>query len=178
MNFATPAPLPSAPNALRRYLARAALMAAAWFGFNGADWNSWIVGGPVVLGAAWVSLRLLPAISWRWSFSGAILFAGFFLRESLRGGWDVARRALAPRLGLAPAIVCYDLRLPAGPARLFFCSAVSLLPGTSVIAIEQSRICVHVLDFSPHVEEELRELERRVAALFGLAPAKQGEASA
>ena len=69
---------------------------------------------------------------------GALDFAGFFLRESVRGGWDVARRAISPGLALSPAIVCYSFHLPPGPSRLFFCSAISLLPGTAVVAIADS----------------------------------------
>lgn len=128
-----------------------------------------MVGGPVVIAAAWISVKLLPVIPWHWSAGGALAFAGFFLRESLRGGWDVARRALSPQLALAPAIVCVPFHLPPGAARLFFCSAISLLPGTAVVAIAENNLCVHALDYSPRVEEELRDLELRVAALFGLA---------
>ena len=159
-------PLPS--TLAGRFLARLALMALIWLGLNGADWSSWIVGGPVAFAAAWISVKLLPAIPWHWSMWGVIAFAGFFLRESLRGGWDVARRALSPGLALSPAIVCHPLHLPAGPSRLFFCSAISLLPGTAVVSIAEGTICIHVLDGSPRVEEELRELERRVGSLFGL----------
>jgi multicomponent Na+:H+ antiporter subunit E len=143
-------------------------MALIWLGLNGADWSSWIVGGPVVFTAAWISVKLLPDIPWHWSAGGAISFAGWFLRESLRGGWDVAWRALSPKLALSPAIVCVPLHLPPGAARLFFCGAISLLPGTAVVAITKKSLCVHALDYSPRVEEELRELEGRVAALFGL----------
>ena len=114
-------------------------MALIWLGLNGADWSSWIVGGPVVFAAAWISVKLLPAIPWHWSVGGAIAFAGWFLRESLRGGWDVARRALSPKLALSPAIVCVPFHLPSGAARLFFCSAISLLPGTAVVAIAEEQ---------------------------------------
>jgi multicomponent Na+:H+ antiporter subunit E len=143
-------------------------MGLIWLGLNGADWTSWIVGGPAVAGAAWISVALLPDLDWRWSPVGAIRFTGYFLCESLRGGWDVASRALAPGPRLSPAIVCYPFHLPAGPARLFFCGTISLLPGTAVVAIEERQLCIHVLDASPRVEAELRELECRVAALFGL----------
>jgi len=122
----------------------------------------------VVLVAAWISVKLLPAVAWRWSAHGALVFAAYFLRESARGGWDVARRALSPGLVLSPAIVCHPFHFPAGPSRLFFCTAISLLPGTAVVAIADSNLCVHVLDNSISAEEELRELERRVGALFGL----------
>ncbi len=143
-------------------------MALLWLGLNGEDWSSWIVGGPVAFAAAWISVKLLPAIPWHWSVGSAIAFAGWFLRESLRGGWDVARRALSPKLALSPAIVRVPLHLPPGAARWFFCNAISLLPGTAVVAITEESLCVHTLDFSPGVEEELRGLEARVAALFGL----------
>jgi multicomponent Na+:H+ antiporter subunit E len=143
-------------------------MALIWLVLNGADWSSWIVGGPVVVAAAWISVKLLPEIPWHWSVGGAITFAGWFLRESLRGGWDVAWRALSPKLPVSPGIVCVPLRLPPGAVRWFFCNAVSLLPGTAVVAIMEESLCVHALDYSPRVEDELRELEVRVAALFGL----------
>lgn len=169
---------PPLPAIAWRFLPRLALFALLWLGLNGADWSSWIVGGPAVFTAAWISVKLLPTIPWHWSVSGALAFAGFFLRESVRGGWDVARRAISPGLALSPAIVCHSFHLPAGPSRLFFCSAISLLPGTAVVAIADSNICVHVLDHSSSVEEELRELERRVGALFGLEPMKEREPAA
>jgi len=162
----------------KRWLGRASLMALLWLGLNGLDGASWIIGVPAVLAAAWISVKLLPAVTWRWSVGGTLAFAGFFLRESVRGGWDVARRALWPRLPLSPAIVCYPFHLPAGPSRSFFGSAISLLPGTAVVAIAEGTICIHVLDSSPRVEEELRELERRVGALFGLGLMKEEETAA
>jgi multicomponent Na+:H+ antiporter subunit E len=165
------------PAVAGRFSARLALMALVWLGMNGTDWRSWLVGGPVVFAAAWVSVTLLPDTRWRLSAGGAIAFAGFFLRESLRGGWDVAWRALSPALPLSPAIVCFPLYLPPGSARLLFCGAISLLPGTAVVAITDGSICVHVLDASPRVEEELRELEDHVAGMFGLRLPEPEEAS-
>ncbi len=122
----------------------------------------------MVLAAAWISVKLLPAVSWRWSLRGMLLFAAYFLSESIRGGWDVARRAISPGMALSPAIVCHPFHLPSGPSRLFFCSVISLLPGTAVVAIAESNICVHVLDNSTSAGQELHELEQRVGALFGL----------
>jgi multicomponent Na+:H+ antiporter subunit E len=163
---------------LRRCLVRLVWMALLWLGLNGLDGHSWIVGGPVILAAAWISVQLLPAASWRWSPQGALAFAGYFLRESVRGGWDVARRAISARLTLSPAIVCHTFQLPTGPARLFFCSAISLLPGTAVVAIAESSVCVHVLDNSTAVKEELHKLEQRVGTLFGLELTKEKEPAA
>jgi multisubunit Na+/H+ antiporter MnhE subunit len=60
---------------------------------------------------------------------------------------------------------------------LLFCASISLLPGTAVVAITDGSIRVHVLDASPRVDDELRELEDRVAALFGLRLTEPEEAS-
>ncbi len=62
----------------------------------------------------------------------------------------------------------YALRLPVGAPRWLFCGTVSLLPGTAVVAIEDDRILVHVLNSEAHAQAELHALEVRVAALFGL----------
>lgn len=163
------APVQPTPPIARRFIARVSGMAVLWLGFNGADWHSWIVGGPMVIAAAWLSLRLLPASRWHWSVGEAIRFGGYFLRESLRGGWCVARSAFSARLAISPGLLRYQFRLPPGPARWFFCNAISLLPGTAVVAIEGDSLWAHVLDLSPQSAEELLDLERRIAALFELA---------
>jgi multicomponent Na+:H+ antiporter subunit E len=168
-------PITAAIARRRRFWVRLGWMALIWLGLNGTDGHSWLVGVPAVLAAAWISVKLRTGVPCQWSLRGGIAFAGFFLWESLRGGWDVARRALSPGLVMSPAIVAYPSHLPAGPARLFFCGAISLLPGTAVVGIEADQLRIHVLDHSPRVEEELRRLEFRVAALFGAAMPRSGE---
>ena len=175
MPSSPPAPILSTPPIARRFVARGTLMAVIWLGFNGTDWSSWMVGGPMVLAAAWLSLRLLPASTWHWSVGEAIRFGGYFLRESLRGGWGVARHALSARIAISPCLLRYQFRLPPGPARWFFCNTISLLPGTAVVAVEGDSLCAHVLDLSPQSAEELRDLEDRIAALFGLGWVEHGE---
>jgi multicomponent Na+:H+ antiporter subunit E len=152
-------------------------MAALWIGLNGTDAASWLVGLPVVALAAWVSLRLGAGTGWRWSLRAGLAFAGFFARESLLGGLDVARRALHPGLPLRPGVLIHVSRLPAGTPRQLLCGVVSLLPGTLVMEVQDATLRIHALEAGPRVAEELRALERRVAALFGLAPGEpRGEA--
>lgn len=151
-----------------RLLTRGALFAALWWLLNGGDVRSWVVGGPVVLAATALSLRLRPEQSWRWRLAGVLPMAWFFLRESVRGGFDVARRALRPSLPLNPGVLRFSTRLPAGSSRLFFAGLISLLPGTLVLCLEEDALQIHALDAGPGVDTELRALERRVAALFGV----------
>lgn len=150
-------------------LARAALFAALWWLLNGADARSWVVGGPVVLAAAAVSARLRPEQRWRWRLPGVLPMAWLFLRESVRGGFDVAQRALRPSLPLRPGVLIFRTRLPPGSARLLFLGLISLLPGTLVMGLEDDALQIHALDAGPGTETELRVLEQRVAALSGVA---------
>ena len=151
------------------FLARSRLAHLAHrLGLNGCDWRSWIIGGPAICATAWMAARIFPPVSWCGSVAGTLSFAGFFALESLRGGWDVARRALAPRLRLCPSMVSYPLRLPVGTARWLFCNSISLLPGTAVVAITEDRLLIHVLHTSPSVQRGLTTLEDRVAAVFSV----------
>jgi len=145
------------------------LLGLLWLGWNGADVRSWIIGGPVVLVAAWLSVRLMPGPGGPWRLRGLPAFVWFFVRESLRGGFDVAWRSLGLKQRLQPAMVTFAPRLPAGAARWLFCGCVSLLPGTCVVRIEAATLHIHVLDCRGAWQAELRALEQRVGALFGVA---------
>lgn len=145
------------------------LLAVLWTTLNGADVRSWIVGGPAVLAGGWIANRLGTGERWRLSAAGLARFMVFFLVESTRGGWDVARRAVSPRMPLRPGIVCYPVRLPAGAARVFFYGVISLLPGTAVVRVDENQVCVHALEaVSEESSGALRVLEDRVAAVFGV----------
>ncbi|MHC1768124.1 MAG: Na+/H+ antiporter subunit E [Verrucomicrobiia bacterium] len=168
MSTAPSIPASLSPPVWLRFLARAALMSLIWIALNGLDWGSWIVGGPMVLASTALSVWLLPVVPWHVSVVHAISFAAFFVVESIRGGWDVARHALAAPLRISPGLVRYRFHLPPGAARRFFCSIVSLLPGTATVATEADYLSAHALELTSETEEELRNLERRVAALFGV----------
>jgi multicomponent Na+:H+ antiporter subunit E len=157
---------------------RLVLLAGLWWLLTGGEAASWVVGAPVVLAATFVSGALTPAVTWRWSWTGALRFAGFFLRQSVVGGVDVAWRALHPRLPLRPGFVALALRLPPGASRVCLANVVSLLPGTLAARLEDDRLVVHTVDASAPVEADVRTVEARVAAMFNVAlpPAKGGPA--
>jgi len=159
-----------------RLFARLTMFAALWWLLNGADARSWIVGGPVVLAAAAMSFFLRPERTWRWRLAGVLPMAWSFLRESVRGAFDVARRAMRPNLPLNPGVLRISTRLPAGSARLLFAGLISLRPGTLVLGFEEAALQIHALDAGTAVEAELRALEQRVAKLFGIALRAVGEA--
>jgi multicomponent Na+:H+ antiporter subunit E len=121
----------------------------------------------VIIAATLVtSFWLVPVLSSRLSPRGVVRFLPYFLAQSLRGGLDVARRALDPRLPIAPILVEYEPTLASESTRIFFAAIVSLLPGT--LSVEMSTagsMRIHVLSGGSFRRAHLVELERRVADL-------------
>jgi multicomponent Na+:H+ antiporter subunit E len=158
---------PTTAPARRASFVRAALgLGVVWAGLNGTDMGSWLVGLPTVLtGALLVSRmhrRRQPALRW----AGVAPFAVYFLRQSVLGGWDVARRVMGPRLTIDPGFVAYRTSLPEGAERHLFLSVISLLPGTLTARFEGDTAHVHAIDVESDLQTELALLEQRVAGMF------------
>jgi multicomponent Na+:H+ antiporter subunit E len=119
--------------------------------------------------AAWASLKLLPPSRGRVRLAALLMLLPRFLWQSLVAGFDVARRAFAPRLDLQPGFVEYRTQLPPGSARSAFELISSLMPGTVPSDEGPRHIEYHCLDTRQPVAEQLAEEERAYA------PALQGE---
>jgi multicomponent Na+:H+ antiporter subunit E len=147
---------------------RLAGFGAAWMVLTGGSTRGWPVALATMIAATGASIVLVPAGSWRWRPLALVRFVPFFLGHSVRAGIDVALRALRPSLPIRPAVAVYAMRLPAGTARTFFAGVVSLFPGTVSLEVRGDELHVHLLDAAIPPEQSLRELERRVAELFGV----------
>lgn len=157
-------------------LVHAAVFAALWWALTGGAAGSWVVGLPVVVAATAASRRLWPRDTGWWSPLALARFLVFFLRESVRGGVDVARRAFDPALPLQPALLELRSRLPPGPAEVLLVDVMSLLPGTLSVDVSGQTIRLHVLDEQAPVEAELRVLEGYIAAIFRIPLDREGSA--
>jgi multicomponent Na+:H+ antiporter subunit E len=147
-----------------------ALGAAAWWIASEGRPGSLGVAVPTVLAAAAVATALVP---WPGRLArplALVRFVGWFLVQSVRGGVDVARRALAPSLPIEPELRELTTRLPPGAARVLLADATSLLPGTLSVDLDGDRLLVHALAGGPAVTADFRVLEARVAELLGLPP--------
>ncbi|WP_048306910.1 Na+/H+ antiporter subunit E [Halomonas sp. PR-M31] len=139
-----------------------------WWILSDGVWASWIIGLPtILLIVGWNLNQGTPSQSLP-RFFGLLEFLPYFLWESLRGGIDVARLALAPNMPIDPCFTVYDLRLPKGPAQRVFINTVSLLPGTLSADLLREKLIVHRLRGAPDDDQDLRECEQRVARLYGL----------
>jgi multicomponent Na+:H+ antiporter subunit E len=143
--------------ALRNVLIRFLFFGAVWIVVSGGDTKGWGLALAIVVGVSWISLRMSPPVESGVALVPLLRFGPFFLLHSLKGGLDVALRALRPDSALSPEVVWFDLRLSA---------VLGLFPGTLSTRLDGDRIEIHVLDRSMPIEAQFRELERRVEALF------------
>jgi multicomponent Na+:H+ antiporter subunit E len=155
----------------RGYWLWALFLGVVWLLLTDGAISSWAIGVPAILVAAWAARHLQDAggVSAPGSASlrGAALFLPFFVRESVRGGIDVARRVFAPTPRIDPGFHDYVLRLKNPSARLLFVNSISLLPGTLAAELLDDRVRVHALDVNTDNENELKRLERRVSMIYG-----------
>jgi multicomponent Na+:H+ antiporter subunit E len=137
---------------------------------GGPDPSNRPAGIVAIAAATWASLRLLPPGGTRVAPAALVRLALRFLRQSVVAGWDVAWRALDPRMPLRPGFVVYPARLPEGPALDAFCTLMSLAPGTLPAGPDESgAIVVHCLDVGQPVAAHLAADERLFAHALGAA---------
>jgi multicomponent Na+:H+ antiporter subunit E len=154
----------------RALLTRAALYLVLW-------WIIADVGDPVTaaigvvaaLGAARLSLWLLPANPGRLRKRRLAALGLGFLRQSIVAGFDVARRAFSPGLPIAPGYIEHSFATPPGDARNLFTAITCLMPGSLPTgADDRGVVLYHCLDVTQSVGDQLVEEERRLnAALDG-----------
>jgi multicomponent Na+:H+ antiporter subunit E len=164
---------------MQRYVPHAAavgrrlfVLTVLWVVVSGGRAGSWTIGLPViaVATAASMLLRSRRPESARQTVQplAALRFLGFFAWQSLRGGLDVAMRALHPRMPIAPGFLELRLRVPPGPARVLVVDVVSLLPGSLSVALDDDRLTIHTIDTAMDIEQALRAVERHASAVFGV----------
>jgi multicomponent Na+:H+ antiporter subunit E len=124
------------------------------------------VGLVATILATWASLSLLPPAAGRFRVGALLAYLPHFVWQSILAGFDIARRALDPRLPLCPGFVTYRTALPPGRARNAFTSIASLLPGSLPCGDEAGAIVFHCLDTTLPVTEQAAIEERALAAVL------------
>lgn len=147
---------------------RLVLFAAGWLILTEGDVRDLWIGGAVVLLGVAASCRVLaPGSLAQLRWVGLLRFTGYFLVESLRGGIDVAWRALHPAMPLSPGWTEVTLVLPGEGSRVLLAWTVSLLPGTASVRLDGHRLVVHVLCDAGSADPALRRLEKMIEGLSG-----------
>lgn len=135
---------------VKAFAIRFLLAAVTWYALTDGAMtaDAWIIGVPAVLIAAAAATSLIPHFEWSWR--GGFHFALFFLRESWRGGVDVARRAFAPSMPLAPGLFDHSLEVRSALGQVTVVNSSSLLPGSLTVDIDtdRRRLLIHALDIT------------------------------
>jgi len=152
------------------------LATVLWWLLTGGQGFDSVFGPLAALGAALSTLFLPVSRPFRLRLSALPGFSLYFLRASVAGGVDVARRALSPAMPLKPGFVSYTTALPHGAALTFFMAVISLLPGTLSVRLQGRLLTVHVLDTRLPIEASLSDLEGHVTRVFVMAPRPGGDA--
>lgn len=150
-----------------------------WMVIAGSNPADVLPGIAAALLAGWVSLWLMPPdrVGGRVRWLAALGLLGRFAVISLRAGFDVALRALAPRLRLDPGFAQYEPQLPASDALDLFKAMTSQMPGTIPAGSEPSgAIAYHCLDLSQPVLRELAAEEAILREVLGGALGSAGAA--
>ena len=148
--------------------ARIVILASLWWLIAQGQADAWLVGLPAVALATLASIHLgSPALP-RLSLAGLVAFIALFLRESIRGGLDVALRTLRPSLRIQPGFRRYHLHISDPSARVLLINCIGLLPGTLAADLDGDHAELHLLDSRDNPDQQLLRLEQAVARLFVL----------
>lgn len=150
------------------------LFALAWLVLSRADPAGLVFGGLAAAAATWASVVLLPPGGRGLNLVALVRMMPGFAVRSLRGGFDVARRALHPRMPLDAGWIGYRTRLSAGLPRVSFGSETSMLPGSLVAGSREDLLYVHCLDRGRQVRRSLRAEELRIAGVWRELPDRDG----
>lgn len=122
-----------------------------------------------------VSLWLVPAAGrpvrrapWGRRLVGLLALAGWYARQVVAGGVDVARRLLRRVPDVTPVVRRSRCRLPVGPARQLAVGMYGLMPGAVVSGTDGDEVELHSLDAAMDPEGQWLALEQRIARAAGL----------
>jgi multicomponent Na+:H+ antiporter subunit E len=148
----------------RAAIARGIGLLVVWILIAGANPSDLPTGVIAAVLATWASLVLHPPGVQRIRFAPLMRLSLRLLVESFLAGFDVARRALDPRLPLRPGLIRYKPASAPGPTQAVFCTITSLVPGTlAVRPAADGELIVHCLDVGQPV---IAGLARDEAALL------------
>lgn len=153
-----------------RILTRLLAFAVLWWIIVQGQVDAWIIGLPAAVFAALASISLSRDSLPRLSVIGLARFIFLFISESIRGGIDVARRTLSPKVRVQPGFSRYRPTLDDPHARVLFVNCVSLLPGTLSSSIHGDYVELHLLDIHQDPVPQLQRIEQVIARLFRLRP--------
>ena len=105
-------------------------------------WQELVAGAVVSAGVALFSARWFVHESPGRFFSGRLFIliwycVAIFPWELLKANWDMAKRALSPRLNINPGIVRVPVEVPTEYGKTMLANSITLTPGTITMDIDE-----------------------------------------
>jgi multicomponent Na+:H+ antiporter subunit E len=148
-------------------LVRAVWFALLWVVLTDAADRQPVMAASSIAVATTASLWLWPRGPHHLRWPSVPVLVAYFLWHALRGGIDVALRALSPVLPTRATVIHYETLLPTDTARVVMAWMVGLMPGTACVGLDGTTLSVHVIDGRAYGSADLRRLERRIGDVFG-----------
>jgi len=148
-------------------LGRFLVLFALWWILSEGDPRGFWFGAMAAALVAWFGTHVAADSAYRVRWRALPGFAVFFLAQSVTAGVDVALRLLRPSLPIRPGEITLTTRLPGGAPQGLLANTLSLLPGTLTLSLHGDKLVLHGLDLDMDVEASVRQVEGRIARLFG-----------
>lgn len=150
------------PILIKTFWVRLVLLSVGWFILVGGQLSDlWFVALIIILTTI-ISLYCIPEGVWNLKPFAVLAFIPFFIKNSIRGGWDVARRTFYRSIPLSPDFITVNLSKDKAKD-LILIWTISLLPGTASCEIQGETLIVHVLDKNLPVAEEIEILQKQIS---------------
>lgn len=140
-------------------LRRSVGLLCVWLVLSGAPPGIWLYALPATGLAVGLSLRLLPPQTRRASIPRLLVLLPVFAWYALRGGVDVAGRALRPSMPLDTGFVTVELDRISPTLAVALGYVITLLPGSLAVRIDGSAVELHVLDRHLPIESMVYAVE-------------------
>ena len=135
-----------------------------WISLNGLE--NLLTGTLAAAAGAALGTWLAPEDPYPWRPLRWLWFAGFFVTESFRGGFDVAMRALRPDLPINPVIERRTIVVSQGKPTMLLTSFISLLPGTLSVWLDPAEQTLQVHYLAPETIASVDRLEKKLSWVF------------
>ena len=145
---------------------RLLVYAVVWAILTEGDLRSFAFGMPAMVAAALLN-PFAPRGPRTWRLARVVPFFANFAWLSLRSAVLVGYRVIHPDRPLAPALVDYAWRLQSASARQLMANLLNLMPGTLTVDAGGAAMAIHILGAREQTLLGVRQLEERVAVLFG-----------
>jgi multicomponent Na+:H+ antiporter subunit E len=149
---------------VKHFFSRLLLFLVLWILLSEAILYDPAIAAVGIGSATLLSLHLWPRQPFRLRWSGVPALALFFLWSSMKGGVDIAYRAIAPSMPLHPESIQLELKLDSEAGRVLLTWMISMMPGTAAINLKAGRhLTLHVVDSRIYGKGNVRKLEDKIA---------------